>query len=96
MTHSLSPTEAKYLRIYETFPSLPSSLRKRGRIYTVGVQLCIAVDGRVARVVLEETAHQELDGAVLTAVHTWRYRPLLVRGVPSPFCHRVRIHYMVQ
>ncbi len=95
-THLLSPTDAKYLRIYETFPSLPSSLRKRGRIYRVAVQLCIDRDGRVADVMLVESADQQLDASVVAAVHTWRYRPLLVAGVPSPFCHRVRLHYWVQ
>ncbi len=95
-THALSPTEANHLRIYEIYPHLPPSLRQRSSRYTLVVQLCIARNGRVADVVIERSASQELDAAVLTALHTWRYRPLLVAGVPTPFCHRMQIDYDVQ
>jgi TonB family protein len=95
-THPLSPSEARYLRIYETYPPLPSPLVRRGRSYLVAVQICVGIEGRVDNALLDEGADQELDAAVLAAVRTWRYRPLLVAGVARPFCHRIRITYEVQ
>jgi TonB family protein len=91
----ISPLEASYLRIDETFPPLPASLLRRGRYYTVIVQLCIDVTGHVFDVSLQRSAAAELDAVVLAALRTWRYRPLVIGGHPQPFCHAMILHYQV-
>jgi hypothetical protein len=91
----ISPLEASYLRIHETFPPLPAGLLRRGRYYTVIVQICVDRTGSVFDVALQHGAAPELDAVVLAALHTWRYRPLIVGGTPQPFCHGMILHYQV-
>jgi protein TonB len=93
---AVSPLEAAYLRLYQTYPNLPRSLWVHGRIYTVAVQMCITAEGRVDEVTLKQGAAPELDALVLSTLRTWRYRSRIVQGKPRAFCHPMIIHYDVE
>jgi len=88
--------EASYLRTHETYPGLPASLRRRDRTYVVLVRVCVASDGGVDRVLVEQGAAWELDQVIVSAIRTWRYRPRVVGGIPAPFCHRLKLEYTMQ
>jgi outer membrane biosynthesis protein TonB len=87
------PSEARYLRTYESFPSLPRSLWVSGRSYAVLAQVCVAIDGGVSGVSIRNGAAPELDRAITATVRSWRYRPRVVEGAARPFCHLMRFVY---
>jgi TonB family protein len=90
----LIPTrEAAYLRVKESFPELPPSLRVAGRTYAAVLEICVSPDGKVNGVNLAERGAPELDRAFAGAARTWRYRPRLIDGAPVPFCHLIRAEY---
>jgi len=89
----ISHDEATALRARDTFPRLPESVWPGLRPYIVALEVCVAEDGRVDEAVLRSSASARLDRIVLAAVKTWRYRPRLVGGKPTPFCHGVVIKY---
>jgi outer membrane biosynthesis protein TonB len=93
--HPVSGLEAAYLRLYQTFPSLPRALWVRGRVYTVRVQMCISAAGDVYDVALRQSASPALDALVISTLRTWRYRARLVDGKPRAFCHPMVLHYDV-
>jgi outer membrane biosynthesis protein TonB len=89
----LSAGEAGYLRTVESYPSVPGSLRRAGRVYTILAQVCVSPEGRVSDVAIKRGAAPELDHALATTMGTWRYRPRLVGGVPRPFCHLIKVDF---
>jgi outer membrane biosynthesis protein TonB len=89
----VTATEARYLRTYETFPSLPRSLWGSGRVYDVLAQVCVSTDGGVSGVSIRDGAAPELDRLISATVASWRYRPRLVAGAPRPFCHLMKFVY---
>jgi TonB family protein len=92
---TLPASEASYLRIHETYPHLPAAMLIQGRMYSEFVELCVDTGGRVASVNITRGTTPELDELARAAILTWRYRPYLVAGAPSPFCHRMIIHFEV-
>jgi hypothetical protein len=89
----LTASEARYLRIHDVFPDLPSSLRQGRAAYLVQARICVDPDGEVATVRIEHGAEPTLDGAIVAAVRTWRYRPLVLAGIARPFCHLMLFNY---
>jgi TonB family protein len=94
--YPVSPLQASYLRVYQTFPSVPSALWSRQRVFSIELKVCVAPDGAVSGVTLTRSTVQSLDDAVVAAARTWRYRPLVVEGAARPFCHLILIHYMTE
>jgi TonB family protein len=94
--YPVSPLQASYLRVYQTFPSMPSWLWTQGRVFSVELKICVAPNGNVSGVTLVRSAVRTLDDAVVAAARTWRYRPLVVEGTARPFCHGILIHYMAE
>jgi hypothetical protein len=86
---------ASYLRAQDEFPSLPSSLRHRGAHYQAKLEICVAADGRVTDVGFRSEPAPALDSVLQAAVRGWRYRPFLVDGVATPFCHRMIVSYEI-
>jgi hypothetical protein len=91
----LSTTAASYLRTYDFFPGAPSSLSRQRAPYVVLARVCVAPDGRVNDVVIEQGAERALDGLLARAMRTWRYRPLVLNGEARAFCHPIRVKYEV-
>lgn len=90
---TLSTLDASYLRVQESYPSLPVSLRRAGARYALAVEVCIGVNGRVDRVAVLQSAHADLDRVVVQAIRSWRYRPLIVDSALASFCHMLKIDY---
>jgi hypothetical protein len=91
----IPPAIAKGLREYDAFPSLPAPMRLLEPEHIVVVDVCVSEQGYVDDVSITEGAAELLDGPLRAAIRTWRYRPLLVSGTPTRFCHVVRIDYRV-
>jgi outer membrane biosynthesis protein TonB len=89
----VSLKEATSLRTHDHFPRLPAALWTERRPYMVVVELCVSEEGRVSEAALRSHRAPHLDALVLDAVRGWRYRPRLLDGRPSPFCHGVAIRY---
>jgi hypothetical protein len=90
---TISHEEATTLRTRDSFPRLPESAWPEWRPYIVKLEICVAEDGRVREAALRSSASARLDPVVLAAARTWQYRPRLVDGKPTPFCHGVVIKY---
>jgi TonB family protein len=84
---------ARGLRVHEVFPRLPEGLGKRGSVYRVLVDICVAPNGQVSEVALKRGAAADLDRAVLAAIRTWRYSPWRLDGHAIAFCHPMSIVY---
>jgi TonB family protein len=93
----LAPGVAAGLRIYDSFPRMPDPLRGPGVQYVVLADVCVSERGVVDRVQVSAPAGAAaLQHAVTDAIRTWRYRPLMIGGGPSPFCHQVNMRYALE
>lgn len=90
-TPVIGPEIARALRVYDTFPMLlaQNSLSRA----EVMVEVCVSDHGQVSDAVIAEGGMRAIDNTLRTAIRSWRYRPLLVNGAPTPFCHFMRIKY---
>ncbi|HET9193882.1 MAG TPA: energy transducer TonB [Vicinamibacterales bacterium] len=64
------------------YPDVAVSARIRG---VVILEANVDRDGYVVDVKVLRTASRLLDGAAITAVRQWQYRPLVLNGSPEPF-----------
>jgi outer membrane biosynthesis protein TonB len=86
---------ARELRVYDAFPSMPESIRRRGFAQAVHIEVCVSEQGGVSNVTLNDGAAPALEDALRSAIRTWRYRPLIVAGFAKPFCHAMEIKYVM-
>ena len=85
------------LRVYDNFPRMPDPLRSPGVQYVVLADVCVSERGVVDRVRVSAPAGAAaLEHALTDAIRTWRYRPLMTSGGPSPFCHQVNMRYQLE
>jgi hypothetical protein len=90
----LDPDVAQGLRLEDSFPNLPEALRAPGARHVVMAEVCVTSLGIVRSVrIAGEAASRPLGDVLRDAIRGWRYRPLLVDGTPTPFCHLLRIAY---
>jgi hypothetical protein len=92
-TVEIGASEARYLRTYEAFPSLPRSLWAFGRTYAVLTQVCVSAEGTVSGVSIRDGSAPELERVITSTVRSWRYRPRMVEGAARPFCHLMKFVY---
>ena len=69
---------------------LPLALARSGDTYTAMLRLCVSAEGGVTSVQVLKGAGAALDGQFPSVMGRWRYRPLSVDGVPTPFCYLLR------
>lgn len=69
---------------------LPLPLARTGDTYTAMLRLCVSAEGGVTSVQVLKGASPALDGQFPSVMSRWRYRPLLVDGVATPFCYLLR------
>jgi hypothetical protein len=82
---------ARALRVYDTFPMLLAQAAvARAEVL---VEVCVSDHGQVSDAVIAQGGTRSIEGTLRTAIRSWRYRPLLVNGAPTPFCHFVRLKY---
>jgi TonB family protein len=87
----IAPDTARALRVYDTFPMLLA--RAALARAEVLVEVCVSDHGQVSDAVIAQGGMEAIDNTLRTAIRSWRYRPLLVNGAPTPFCHFMRIKY---
>ena len=69
-------------RVDPIYPDVAVSAHIRG---VVILEANVDREGRVVDVKVLRTANRLLDGAAITAVRQWQYRPLILNGSPEPF-----------
>jgi len=69
---------------------LPLALARTGETYTALLRLCVSAEGAVTSVQVLKGAGAALDGQFPSVMGRWRYRPLVVDGVATPFCYPLR------
>jgi len=74
-------------------PDFPPVLRRPGRSYLVMAKICVSRAGAVDSVTILQGADAQLDRNVVSAVKTWRYRPLLANDTAVPFCYFGRFEF---
>jgi hypothetical protein len=87
----IAPDAARALRVYDTYPMLlaQASLTRA----EILVEVCVSDHGQVSDAVIAQGGMAAIDHTLRTAIRSWRYRPLVVNGAPTPFCHFMRIKY---
>ena len=69
-------------RVEPVYPDLAVHARLRG---TAILEALVDNHGRVVEVKVLRSANRLLDEAAITAVRQWRYKPLILNGVPEQF-----------
>src|SRR5436305_2048216 len=72
------------------FALLSQAARTRAEVV---VEVCVSDHGQVSDAVIAEGSLRAVDHTLCTAIRSWRYRPLVVNGAATPFCHFMRITY---
>ena len=80
-------------RVEPIYPDMAVSARLRG---VVILEAMVDRDGRVAEVKVLRAANRLLDDAAITAVRQWRYRPLVLNGLPEQFVLTVVLTFNLQ
>jgi hypothetical protein len=88
----ISSGVARALRIHDVFPRMPELLRLQQRTETVDAEICVSQQGSVSGVRLRGGS-ATLEKVLREAMLQWRYRPLLLQGTATPFCHGVHLVY---
>jgi hypothetical protein len=86
---------ARSLRVYDTFPRMPEILRMAPHAELVEAEICVSERGSVNDVRLRGGSGV-LERVLRDAITSWRYRPYVVGGVATPFCHVLRLAYRAQ
>ena len=63
---------------------------------TVVLEALVGTDGRVESVTLLRSRHLLLDNAAIAAIKQWRYTPLILNGLPTPFVLTVTFTFSVR
>jgi hypothetical protein len=72
-------------------PTLPGRLNRAGMMVWGLFRICVDTNGAVASVVIMKTAADEVDADWTRVIRTWRYRPYVIDGRATPFCHTIRL-----
>jgi hypothetical protein len=87
------PSVARALRVHEFFPVI-GALHPGRQPEPVMLEVCVSEGGAVSSVGTGG-ATDAVGLRLRAAVLTWRYRPLVIDGRPTPFCHWLRVTYEV-
>jgi TonB family protein len=85
----LEPGVAQSLNILPSWPEqlIGKDLKQRA---TIGI--CVRTDGTVEdAMTVKATGDVNFDFALVQAVRSWRYRPLHINAVATPFCHLLEL-----
>jgi periplasmic protein TonB len=89
----VSPEVGRGLRLEDSYPQLPQSLRNAGFEHVVLLEVCVSVRGAVDEIRFASHTTGQLRQDLEQAIRGWRYRPLIKDGAPVPYCHQMRIQY---
>lgn len=68
-------------------PVLPRHIWKYTQEFRVVAHICVGRSGLVDRAEATKFAHPEIAQAAVRAIIGWRYKPLRIEGVRTPFCY---------
>jgi len=71
--------------------TLPPALNRAGMVHWGLYKLCIGTKGEVTKVTTIKPAGEGLDGEWAKVIRTWRHKPYLVDGTPTPVCYVRRL-----
>jgi TonB family protein len=72
----------------DNLPTWPEELAGKETKERATIGVCVGTDGTVEEVVtVDGTGDVTFDLALTQAVRAWRYRPLYVDALATPFCH---------
>jgi protein TonB len=86
-------TPALIHRVNPVYPDLAAYAQLGG---VVILEAVVGPDGRVDSVIVLRSRHKLLDDAAIDAVRQWRYSPLVLNGIATPFILTVTISYKVE
>ena len=74
--------------------TLPPHLNRAGMVIWGLYKLCLGTKGEVTKVTTIKPAHDGVDADWIPVLSTWRHKPYLVDGTPTPVCYvtRVEVH----
>jgi protein TonB len=78
--------------IHQVSPTYPRKAKTAGIEGTVRLDVLIGKDGRVLNMKLL-SGHPVLAKAAMKAVSKWRYKPLLLKGVPAEAMTEIEINF---
>lgn len=72
-------------------PRLPPALNRAGTKLWAMSKVCVSKDGSVVDVKIIKGADPLVDPEIVAKVRTWKYRPYMINGNPTPFCFMLRL-----
>jgi TonB family protein len=68
--------------------NVPEEYVARGDEYVAQIRICVGPNGTVTDLkVLRPAGLPVIDMQIPKVIPTWKYRPYLVEGRPTPFCY---------
>jgi protein TonB len=92
----LAPNMGALQKMSGDDPAFPPSLRKPGMVYAVIAKICVSRTGTVEGVTIMKKADSLLDANVVSAVKSWRFRPLMANEMAIPFCYPATFQFKGQ
>ena len=86
-------TPALVHRVEPVYPPMAQAARLSG---TVILEAVVGIDGRVQSVEVLRPRHKVLDTAAIDALKQWRYTPVILNGIPTPFILTVTFTFSVR
>jgi protein TonB len=68
-------------------PALPPGLNRAGMAVRSLLRICVSIEGTVTDVKFIRSGDPAVDRGWEATIRRWRYRPFMVQGRPTPFCH---------
>ena len=80
-------------RVEPVYSPMAQAARLSG---TVILEAIVGIDGRVQSVKVLRPRHKLLDTAAMDALKQWRYTPVILNGIPTPFILTVTFTFSVR
>jgi protein TonB len=77
-------------------PVFPLGLRRGDMEYAVEARVCVSPTGAVDSVTVTKRSDGLLDANVVSAVRSWRFKPLRFNGMVVGFCYPARFEFKTQ
>jgi TonB family protein len=91
-TEALRRLEPGLAQSLNALPSWPKQLVGRDLKRRATIGICVRIDGTVEEAMtVDGTGDVNFDHALVQAVRAWRYRPLHIDALATPFCHLLEL-----
>ena len=86
-------TPALVHRVEPVYPEVAAKAQLAGQVV---LEALVGTDGAVESVTLQRSSNKLLDKAAIAALKQWRYTPLVLNGIPTPFILTVTFTFRIQ